>query len=327
MSTRGRNIVTGIVVLGAIGVFLWMVLKFTGRATAAFAPKGIPITIIASRGDGVSEGTGVLYRGVQVGKVNKMHRDSDNLHVLIDAEVDRNPPLPADLKATVRIQSMLGSQGVIELESTGLPTGELQPGAKIPATYTGMQLLPPELNEILTDVRRQKLIQHTDEAIVALHDQLDRAGKVLGSVQDLVGDPKVQNDIKSAVSNMKSASERADRVGQNLETFTSDLQKISNSANDTIVEMHKTIARTGGDVADLSRHLTDDIDKMGKVLDQFQQVAAKINSGRGTAGQLLNDPALYDQLTDTAKELNGVAKSMHRLIDQWEQEGLSLKVK
>ena len=34
MSTRSRNLITGLVVLVAIGAFMWMLLKFTGR----FAP-------------------------------------------------------------------------------------------------------------------------------------------------------------------------------------------------------------------------------------------------------------------------------------------------
>jgi len=327
MSSRGRNVITGIVVLGSIFIFLWMVLKFTGRAVGAFAPKGIPVVVLASRADGVSEGSAVVYRGVTVGKVTSIARSSDNLHVRIGAEVEMSPPLPRDLKASIHTQSMLSTGAGIELEVVGAPTAQLTPGQEIPATYVGMQFLPPEFSDILTDVRRQKLVAHTDETIVALHEQLDRIGKVMSSVQDLVGDPKVQSDIRSAVSNLNSVSQRANQVADNFEKFSTDLEKVSNNANETIIEMRKTINRTGTDVDDLSRSLIDDVGKMGKVLDQFQQIAAKINTGRGTAGQLVNDPALYDQLTDTARELNLVAKSMKRLIDQWEQEGLSLKVK
>ncbi|HEX5244089.1 MAG TPA: MlaD family protein [Tepidisphaeraceae bacterium] len=327
MSSRGRNIITGVVVLGAIGVFLWMVLQFTGRATAAFAGKGIPVAIIASRGDGVSEGTPVLYRGVQVGKIDSVARAEDNLHIRMAAELDRNPPLPRDLEATIRIQSMLGTSAVVELSTTGIPTGQVTAGEEIPAVYAGIQLLPPEFSDVLADVRQKQLIKHTDEAIVAMRDQLQHAGELIDSLKGVIGDPKTQSDLKTAIANMKHVTERADRIGANLETFTSDLQKISANASSTLNDMHKTIEHTGGDVDALSRHLTDDIDKMGKVLDQFQQVAAKINNGHGTAGQLLNDPALYDQLTDTAKELNLVSKSLQRLIEQWEQDGLSLKVK
>src|SRR5438874_219986 len=112
MTSRGRNVITGVVVLGAMFVFLWMVLKFTGRAAGAFAKKGIPVTIVATRGDGVSEGTAVAYRGVSVGKVTSISRSADNLHVRIGAEVEASPPLPRDVTALIRTQSMLGTGSV-----------------------------------------------------------------------------------------------------------------------------------------------------------------------------------------------------------------------
>src|SRR5690348_6083330 len=124
MSSRVRNVITGIVVLGSIFIFLWMVLKFTGRAVGAFAPKGIPVVVLASRADGVSEGSAVVYRGVTVGKVTSIARSSDNLHVRIGAEVEMSPPLPRDLKASIHTQSMLSTGAVIELEVVGAPTAQ-----------------------------------------------------------------------------------------------------------------------------------------------------------------------------------------------------------
>jgi phospholipid/cholesterol/gamma-HCH transport system substrate-binding protein len=313
MSSRSRNVITGIVVLGSMFVFIWMVLKFTGRAAGAFAPKGVPIVVVATRGDGLAEGSAVAYRGVTVGKVTSISRSADNLHVRIGAEIEASPPLPRDLTALIRTQSMLGTGSVIELQVTGEPTGTLMANQEIPATYVGMQFLPPEFSDILTDVRRQKLIEHTDQ--------------VMTNVRDLVGDPKVQSDIRTAIANLNTASERANVIAVNFEKFSADLQKVSTNANETIGQLRQTVAHTGSDVDDLTRSLIEDTGKVGKVLDQFQQVSAKINNGKGTAGKLVNDPALYDELTDTARELNLVAKSMKRLVDQWEQEGLSLKVK
>jgi phospholipid/cholesterol/gamma-HCH transport system substrate-binding protein len=334
MSTRGRNVITGLVVLLAIASFLWMVLKFTGRATSWFSKKGVVIRIVADRGDGISEGTPVLFRGVEVGKVVKMRRAADNTHVLIDAEVEQQPPLPHDLKAIVRVQSMLGMSAVLDLELDGAPVGTLEAGEEISATYQGTQILPPELTDFITDFRRQKLIEHTDEAIVALRTQIENAGEMMKSVQTIIGDPKLQADLKQSIANVRVATDRADRIGANLEKFSTDLQQfntdlhgLTKNANDTVTSVRTAVDKTGGQVDELSRHLLDDVDKLGKSLDQFQDLAAKINNGNGTAGRLLNDPRMYEQLTDTAKELNAVAASIHRLVDQWEQEGMHLKLK
>lgn len=334
MSTRGRNVITGFVVLVSLFAFLWMMLKFTGRATAAFSQQGTRIKIRADRGDGVSEGTQVLFRGIEVGRITHIYRADDNIHVIMDAEVVKSPPLPHNVKAIVRVQSMLGMSAVVQLELSGDPAGALEAGQEIAATYQGTQILPPELTDFITDFRRQKLIEHTDEAILALRTQIENAGDVMNSVKALIGDEKLRADLKQSIANVRSATERADRISANVEKFTTDMgpipaqvKDLTRNANDTVTSARGVIDKTGGHVDDVASHLLDDMNKLGKALDQFQDLAAKMDNGKGTAGQLMNDPRLYDQLTDTARELNAVAASMHRLIDQWEQEGLHLKLK
>ena len=42
---------------------------------------------------------------------------------------------------------------------------------------------------------------------------------------------------------------------------------------------------------------------------------------------MVNDPKLYQSLVDSARELNLTIVDLRRLIDQWEQEGASIKLK
>ena len=315
--------------------FVWMLLELTGRATAAFAKRGIPIHIRADRCDGVNDGTIVTFHGIEVGTVRSIGRDADNVHVSINAEVRATPPLPANLEGIMRLQSMLSSSPVVSLELTApQPQGELQPNAQLEGRFVGSQILPPELTDFITDFRRQKLIEHTDETIVALRAQVESAGEVLKSVQSIIGDPTLQSDLKQAIANVRTATERADVIGANLQKFTGDLESVkkdfhdlTQNANQTVTSVRSVVEKTGNHVDDVSSHLIEDMNKLGQSLNEFQQLAAKINNGDGTAGKLLNDPRLYDQLSDTAKELNAVAASIHRLVDQWEQEGLHLKLK
>jgi hypothetical protein len=41
----------------------------------------------------------------------------------------------------------------------------------------------------------------------------------------------------------------------------------------------------------------------------------------------MNDPKLYQSLVETTMELNATVKDLHRLVEQWEQEGVTLKLK
>jgi hypothetical protein len=52
-----------------------------------------------------------------------------------------------------------------------------------------------------------------------------------------------------------------------------------------------------------------------------------VDKGQGTAALLINDPKLYQSLVDNSRELNVTIATLKRLADQWEQEGVALKLK
>ncbi len=57
------------------------------------------------RADNVNDGSGVFYRGVNVGQVTTIARSADNEHVLIGAEINNTPPLPDNLVGAIRAQA------------------------------------------------------------------------------------------------------------------------------------------------------------------------------------------------------------------------------
>jgi len=61
MSPNKRNVLVGVVVLTALGVLAWMVLKFANRASEFFLTKGTHIQVVADRADGLSEGSTAVF--------------------------------------------------------------------------------------------------------------------------------------------------------------------------------------------------------------------------------------------------------------------------
>lgn len=311
MTARKRNIVTGAVVLAALLTLAWMILQFSGKMMSIFKLHETKVFFVSEFGNGLTEGSPVLYRGFQVGKVNAVRLADDNIHIEISGEIDSRHPLPANMIGDIKAQSQLGSSAQIELRVKGEPQGLLADGAKIEISYSGNSMFPPEFTEMMEQVRKQEMVIHTDQAIVALHTQIDKFGQVMDSVQGLIGDKQLQDNLRSAIANIRAATERANKIGENLDTLT---------ANANV-----TLAKTNDNLDRISRQMGADLDRLGLVFAQFQEIAVKVNNGKGTAGALLNDPKLYDEMATTAKELNVVAASMARLVDQWEHEGVALK--
>ena len=180
--------------------------------------------------------------------------------------------------------------------------------------------LSKEKRVLLRRKLESKLIEHLDE-------QVQRAGKMMESVQQIVDDPKMRKDLQDSIANMHTATETVNRIGNNMEKFTNDLQKLSNDTPGAIGDTRATIQKAQGHIDEISKQLADRLQQISVLLTQFQSIAGKVDKGEGTAGQLVNDPKLYQSLVDTSRELNATISDLKRLVEQWEQEGVSLKLK
>jgi phospholipid/cholesterol/gamma-HCH transport system substrate-binding protein len=327
MSPAKRNLITGIVVLGAIGTLLWMILTFSGRAMGIFQATGMKIAFTCDRADGLSDGSPVFYAGIEVGKVTSVRLENDGVHVLIDGEIYHGVPLPKNVVGEIKSQSSLGTSTQISLRLNGKPEGLLTADAKpIALRYTGAGLIPPEITDFIESANRQKLVEHVDGAIISLREQAEKAGKLIDSTQLLVADPKMQEDLRKTLSNIRLVTDRANKIGDKIESLTDNANSAIGEVRTTVADANKIITKTDKNVDQIARQIGSDLDKLGQTFQQFQDISEKINKGHGTAGALVNDPKLYDELTDSAKELKVVASSLERLVDQWEHEGLSVNL-
>lgn len=332
MSAYRRNIAVGITVLASLVVLGWMLLKF-GSAPAKLFQNGIQLEVhfVSDRADGLAEGSQVFYRGVPVGRITHLRRDENQQDVLIDGLIDDTPPLPGNLGGLIRTQSLLSGSASMSLELTGeaplVPIGKLAKDQVIKAIYVGSDLIPRQFGELAAelektthDVRDARLVTHLDETVRAASD-------VLKSLHDYVADPKLREDIEKSIATFREVTEKADRAATNIEKFSDNLQRVGDQASSTMEEARATIHKTQDDVEQINRQLNDRLLQISKLLDSFQSIAAKVDAGKGTAGMLLNDPKLYQSLVDSSRELNATISDLRRLAEQWEQEGVSLKLK
>jgi phospholipid/cholesterol/gamma-HCH transport system substrate-binding protein len=320
MSPYRRNILVGVTVLGALVTLGWMILKFGDRPARIFATPSQPLIFTTDRADGLGEGSNITYRGVIVGRVKKVLRTPDGQEVIIEGEVDRDPPLPENLEGAIRQVSQLGGTSNIHLLLLGKEIkGKLEPGAKLRAHYEGLSLFPPEFNELAIELtatarqfREQKILEN-------INAQITKAGQVMESANALIGDPKLREDIKATLASLRQTSETVQKIAPKLD-------KMADDASVTMGDVRTTVKTANTNIDTVGKQLTARMEQISKTLDTFQSIAAKIDNGQGTAGQLVNDPKLYQALVDSAVQLNQTIADLNRLVEQWEQEGLSFKL-
>jgi phospholipid/cholesterol/gamma-HCH transport system substrate-binding protein len=334
MTPRNRNLMVGVIVVGALMALAWMILKFSSNTAAQIFNKGTTVHLVADRVDGLAEGSPVFYLGVMVGRVMGVHRLPDNRQVMVDTELNKDQTIPKNVVGLIRQQSQLSISAMINLEPSGTPSSEpLVNGDQIPAKYMAGGLVPPEVTELAAEVREQRLIQHVDETVVTVREELEKAGKLLDHFNDIAGDPKLRDDLRTTMANVNDTSAKLNKFSGRLDELATDAKGTMDEARGAITDargaigrMSTTVDNSGKRIDDLSKDLGQRLTQVADILAKFQSVADKIDKGNGAAGQFVNDPRLYESLVDTSRELNETVKTFKRLADQWEHEGVSLKL-
>lgn len=311
MSAYQRNVLVGIVVLVGLGMLGWMVLQFANKAATFFLTSGTRITLTAPRAEGIADGSPVTYRGVNVGRVTGVRRvlTDDREDVVIDALIDADPPLPANLHGRIKQTSLLGGSAMVALEvdesaatrpGASKNIGFLGSGANLQADFV------PDVTSLTDSVQTLSASAH----------------EMIASINKIVGDPKVSDDIRAALSNARQTLENANKVSARLDKLGESFEKTADSAQTTMGEVQTTVKDARGEIKRMSDNLNQRLGQIAESLQRIQSVTQKLDQGQGTAGKLVNDPKLYDALTDTAAELKLTVKDLRRLIQQWEQEGI-----
>jgi phospholipid/cholesterol/gamma-HCH transport system substrate-binding protein len=324
VSPYRRNILVGVVVLGALCFLAWMILKFGDQPAKLFAKPTMPIHFTAKRADGVAEGSPILFQGVNVGRVTAVKRSENGLDVIIDGQVDVAPPLPANVEGAIVAQSLLGAGAGLSLVLTGPePAGQLAADATLTARYVGLEMLPPEFAALAAELRATTMQFRESRIIEHLDQQVIKAGEVMDSVKSLLDDKEMRADLKESLANTKDVTESAKRISANLEKVSGEFEKLTVEAQSTVGQARVTLTKADEQVADLTKQVGQRLTQVAKLLETFQSISNKIDKGNGTAGQLVNDQRLYESLVQTSRELNATITDLKRLVEQWEQEGVS----
>jgi hypothetical protein len=135
------------------------------------------------------------------------------------------------------------------------------------------------------------------ETRLKMEGLMDSITQLAKNANDVVGDPETKVSLKTAVANVRDATQQA------KETMVS-IRKLSDKG---------TVA-----VEDIAANVSVS-------LRELQQVLVRIREGNGTAAQLLNDGRLYENLLDSSQELQSALEQLKFLAADAREKGIKLK--
>lgn len=361
MSDRSRNALIGAFTLGGLTCLAALIYLF-GEAQGLFRTEySIYAKFEADRSPNVRHGTEVMIAGVPVGNVGDIALVDPNIPgrgVMAELRIGTRYRIPQGSVARVILPLM--GQPMVDIkppsELAG-PVPPLEPGERIsgevvnplesvidPKLMASLDKTVVQIGELaaalkpaanaVTGLLEQRTIADVenpaagvDQMTANLYTAVQRLYNVLTHFDTVLGDPAVQSNVKLAVDNFRVASEGVKLAVEDLKVFSEQARQVSGIARGTMEKVDKTVVITQEHIDTLGRKLTGDADKLSRLMDYFLSVGQQMAEGEGTAGLLLRDPKLYDELLLTFQRLGAAAAEMQTLIREWQAGGVGFKLK
>ena len=258
-------------------------------------------TVIFANVQGLNEGDDVNMLGKRIGKVSRAKIIGQKIAVELSIDNSFAFKIPIDSKIEVKSEGLMGSKYVSINPGINdkkyILAGETVEGQR---EYDFSEITPgivPITQDIGVFARRLKAtlgeeekdrIRNTILNIESLTSELD--GFVKG-YRDVLSKTE-REGLKDIVYNLKTASETIkEKVDNDLSQILAGLKNVSNQSED----LKQAII-----------NLKSSSESLNLSSKKFENILTKIDSGEGTLGKMINDPALYDNLkalTQDGREL------------------------
>jgi len=160
-----------------------------------------------------------------------------------------------------------------------------------------------------------------------LANSLANLDKALAGIAKFFGEKENQENFSKTLKDLADVAAGAQSMMDELRGVMSEFRDVAKEASKAAKAAGVTAQTTTGQVEKVSESMLTQIEKLSSLLETLHKASKKIESGKGSAGKLLNDPELYNSLTEAAKELSNLTAELRQLVSKWKKEGVNIKLK
>lgn len=237
---------------------------------------------------GVQTASPILMKGVKVGTVTRIGFDPERSDkVVLQFTIKRQYRIPVDSEAKIVSNSIMGAKA-IEIQ-LGSSDQWLRSGDTLRASRD-RDLMDVAGSEL--DFFKQKVAQLTADlsrTLGSIHSLLEaNAASLTGTMTHL-------NGITGSVDGLLSAER------DHLQTAMRNLTRFTEVLGGNAERMDSIV----GNLDDFTAQLADRefTENLTGAVSNLNEILARVNSGEGTVGSLVNDPSLYRSLDQASANL------------------------
>ncbi|MCF7957873.1 MAG: MlaD family protein [Phycisphaerae bacterium] len=354
MREQKRNVTVGVFAILGLVLFGWMVFKFGDLPNYLSQVDAREVVIHFPDVAGIGEGATVLFRGYSVGRIIKVNppmpmtdkKDPSRVtyQSAVEVSLSKEYPIPDNVIPTI-FKRGLGSS-YIDLVLRGTVIGE---PLVVGAILTGVMSEGSEFLSEKTQSKLDNLVDGVNQLTVSLQNQLKprlpdevdshtdvnpnlataivRLDNVLRSLEVYLGDPENQQHFKKTLSEFAALGGEVRTLVSKLDVLAQEAGTLVEHTTRTVDTIGQTATQVHSSVEDIGKTIQTVADAMATDLKRLGIIFQNTSEGKGTMGRLLNDPRLYETLTDTSERLGQAIDELKGLAAHWQEEGVKMKLK
>ncbi len=152
-----------------------------------------------------------------------------------------------------------------------------------------------------------EVVSKLDPIQAKLETVLEEASTSLSSINALLNKENTAN-ISKAIKSLTNTLSTLEYTAKNVDAL---LGKNQNNIDSTILNFKQSsenINKMSNEIAEVK--IAEMMSSLDKTITNFSDIAAKVNSNKGTAGKLINDATIYNNLDRATRQLDLLLQDM-----------------
>ena len=296
MKKLSNEVKVGAIALITIVAFIWLYNYLKGKNL--FSSTATYYSVYEDVG-GLTESNPVEINGYKAGVVQSINLINDKSgRLLVKLSIDKDYVIPENTVAEITTASLIAGMKIRLLFGDG------------PEAYNNGDTIPGRLAvSIITQFQDE--LAPMKEKISGMINVLD---SVLSGINDILS-PEFTENVRNSMANLKNTTENLDEIidskKSDIKSMLADLSTFSRMLADNSEKFESTIdnLKTISDTI-AAADLYTTVMNLKTTLERTSSLMSKMNEGEGTAGQLITNDTLYNNLTSSIESLDLLLKDL-----------------
>ncbi|MGC4007302.1 MAG: hypothetical protein QM811_30920 [Pirellulales bacterium] len=142
-----------------------------------------------------------------------------------------------------------------------------------------------------------------------------RINSTTKALDEILGNQNLREDIRATIANIREITDKTNTFMQNAQGLGEDIRKISGAFADSVgklTPLTEELERRGPYII---KNADEGLARLNQSLAQVERFTTAMNSDKGSIGQLISNPELYQQLNEAATNINDLTRRMKPIVE------------